>query len=328
MNNELIYLGEDLGMGANKLWGADGGLQFLSQAATVRGGRIYASVGGMKRSKRPIVVKGEFGEFYVGANAHDFGRPVESLDFNRLTGTPEMRALWYGAMTTYQRKYGLFDKPLALMVGLPLQMMQGDRALEYQKLVREWMIGHHEWDADGEIYMLDVEKVHLAPQALGAMFDYAVDLDGALIADRASVFLKETGVLSIGFNTGEAMVVENSKYTENLTGGATVGVRRLLELVDPLNRFSKGKLDMKLRRGQLKEELKNALPTWEVDVDGFIEDRWGKSHQRFEKMIVVGGGAVLLKNYLVRNFRGKAYVPDNPVSAISRGLYKMLLRKG
>ena len=124
MNNDLIYLGEDLGMGANKIWGSEGGLQFLSQAATVRGGRIYASVDGIKRIHRPMIVSGDFGEFYVGANAHTFGNPVESLDFNRLTGTPEMRALWYGAMTAYQKKYGLFDKPLSLMVGLPLQMMQ------------------------------------------------------------------------------------------------------------------------------------------------------------------------------------------------------------
>jgi hypothetical protein len=34
MEANFLYLGEDLGMGANKLFGASGGLRVLSQVAT------------------------------------------------------------------------------------------------------------------------------------------------------------------------------------------------------------------------------------------------------------------------------------------------------
>ena len=305
---DLIYLGEDLGMGANKLWGPVGGTQFYSQAAFVSGGRIQGKVEGLKRQRRPMEVSGDFGHFYVGANSHAFGRPMESLDFDRLTGTPEMRALWYGALTEYQKQYGAFERPLALMVGLPLQMMNDDNALEYQRLVRDWMEGHHEWHADDEPYMVDVEQVKLAPQALGALFDYASDL----------------GVISIGFNTTELMVVDQQNYSERFTAGKTVGVRRLLDIIDPNGKFSKGELDMKLRSKKL-EGLKEALPTWFVEVNGFIEQTWEKSYERFAKILVVGGGAVLLDGHLTKKFRGLAFVANDPVMAISRGLFKMNL---
>lgn len=322
--SEFIYLGEDLGMGANKIWGAEGGTQFYSQAAYVSGGRIQGNVEGLRRQKRPMEVRGDFGHFYVGANAHAFGRPMESLDFDRLTGTPEMRALWYGALTSHQNEFGTFERPLRLMVGLPLQMMNDERALDYQRLVKGWMEGHHEWVADGEPYMVDVEQVRLAPQAVGALFDYAADLGGNLIPERRDALLNEVGVISIGFNTTELMVVDQQNYSERFTAGKTVGVRRLLDIIDPTGRYSKGELDMKLRSRKL-EGMKQGLPTWFVEVNGFIEQTWEKSYERFEKILVVGGGAVLLEGELTKKFRGLAHVASDPVTAIARGLYKMNL---
>ena len=44
-------------------------------------------------------------------------------------------------------------------------------------------------------------------------------------------------------------------------------------------------------------------------------------------MIVVGGGALLLKETLTRQFNGKAVLPDEPVLSIARGLYKLLMLK-
>jgi len=45
-----------------------------------------------------------------------------------LIGAPELRALVYGSLAQYQRAYGRFERPLSLMVGLPLQMMIGGEA--------------------------------------------------------------------------------------------------------------------------------------------------------------------------------------------------------
>ena len=129
---ESIKLGLDLGMSSTKLVGigasatraaeiADDGstpsrlreILFYNQCALMNGERMEGSLTGMKQRRRPMVVKGEFGEFYVGKGAHDFGQPVESFDFEHLTGTNEMRALVYGALTMYQKQFGAFDAPLA-----------------------------------------------------------------------------------------------------------------------------------------------------------------------------------------------------------------------
>ncbi len=59
-----------------------------------------------------------------------------------------------------------------------------------------------------------------------------------------------------------------------------------------------------------------------------IEKRWGQAYRRFAAVIVVGGGACLLRRGLSARFGGKAVVPDDPVLAPARGLYKMALLHG
>jgi len=130
METKLFFLGEDLGMGANKMFSAPGGLQVLSQVAT-NGTQHLSSAVGLRQRQRPLEIQTEHGSFYIGEGAHDYGRPVENLDFDRLTGAPEMRVLLYGSLTRYQQQYGPIKAPVGMMVGLPLQMMSGDTAHEY-----------------------------------------------------------------------------------------------------------------------------------------------------------------------------------------------------
>lgn len=320
---DMIYLGEDLGMGANKLYGEGGGTQTLAQVSVHA--EAFAVDGlGLKSVKRPTVIGTDHGSFYVGANAHQFGRPVEALDFDRLTGTPEMRALFYGSLTQYQLEHGRFEGPLSLLVGLPLAMMKANDSDDYKGRVKKWIKGTHVWTADGEPYQVEVADVKLAPQALGALFDYALDDDGRALPGNSVVLQGEVGVVSVGFNTVELMVISNRQNVERFAGGNALGVRRLLELLDPDQNYTLGELDMKLRSGALNP--KRELDTWARDVEGDINRRWGTSFKRFERVLLVGGGAVLLQDHLVGMFKGKGVVLPEPVEAISRGLFKMAIR--
>jgi hypothetical protein len=56
---------------------------------------------GLRATQRPLHIENARGAFYVGHGAHGFGRPVQNLDFDRLTGSPEMLALFHGALTQY-----------------------------------------------------------------------------------------------------------------------------------------------------------------------------------------------------------------------------------
>src|SRR5262245_5233274 len=179
-----INFGCDLGQSSLKFVSSRGALQFASTAALFNG--EVADFG--KKRSRPIVVEGDFGKLYVGGNAHAYGIPIENMDFDRLAGTPEMRGVFYGAMTAYMHRYGLLEDQLTLIVGLPFQMLQGEGAnvAKFRKAVNAWLAGCHEWEADNEPYTLTVERVELFPQALGAPVDYALDMNGKAISEERS----------------------------------------------------------------------------------------------------------------------------------------------
>ena len=327
--NEMMCISEDLGMGANKVWGPGGGLEIVSQVASNAGGMISEGMAGLKSRKRPMAISSEHGSFYVGEGAHEHGRPVENLDFERLIGAPEMRSLVYGGLAQYQNRFGVFDRPLSVMVGLPLQMMIGELAKSYQEGVRKWLKGPHEFEADGAPQRIEVGQIRMTSQPVGALFDYVLDSDGRIQAERAGALLDEVGVISVGFNTVELLVVKDQGAVERFTAGNTAGVRRLLELVNRDNLYSLGELDALLRSGRLNAQIRQAMPIWAREVNGEIEKRWGLSYRRFVRVLIVGGGAVLLKEALTAQFGSKAWVPTEPVMAIARGLWKLsIMRKG
>lgn len=342
MSTNNNVLGLDLGMGAIKLWGAGGGVQVLSQVAFNGTTVLGEGVLGLKSKARPMQIRSASGSFYVGPGAHDYGPPVENLDFDRLTGTAEIRSLVYAALTQYAHEHHPTPGPspfsakmerredlkLQVLVGLPFQMMTGDDADNFKKSVRKWMNGVHEWDADGEPFRVEIEvgPKGLVPQALGALFDFTHSDEGVLLPEQAWALKQEIGVLSIGFNTIELLVTQQMTEKGRFTTGIQMGVRRLLEDV---NRelgglYTLGELDMMLRRGAL--DIKRALPNWADRVTGAVEQRWGQTFKRFSRVLVVGGGAELLRDYLTIKFRGKAVVLDNPVLSIAHGLHKMTLR--
>ncbi|MCP4428262.1 MAG: ParM/StbA family protein [Chloroflexi bacterium] len=320
-------IGIDLGMGANKLHGPGGGLQLPSHVA-VDGNQVITRLAGMKSKRPPLKVETESGKFYVGAGAHEWGRPVESLDYDRLTGSPEIVAIFYGAMTNYIQKHGPINGPVKLIVGMPLEPLSGDvdaaRAVAAQ--VRGWMRGAHSWHANGKPYDLEVGNVKITGQATGALFDYLLDDAGAFIPTRKGHIKKELGIISVGFNTVELLVVQNSAPVQRFTTGKTSGVRRLLELVDGQDLYSLGELDTQLRAGAL--DVRDALPIWAREVTGQVEKTWGRAWRRFAGIVLVGGGAVLLGKELTAKFEGRAVMPSDPVMAVSRGLYKLSLMQG
>jgi len=317
METKMISMGLDAGMGAIKVWSEQGGLDILSQVAVNGSGHLEGMLG-LKSEKRPLMVSTVDGDFYVGAKAHTYGRAIENLDFDRLIGSPEMRALVYGAWSRYIQEHGVFDAPLSLMVGLPLQTM-GEDMKDYRKAMKAWLLGSHSWSADGVNYGLIVDRVRLTSQPVGAYLDYVMDEDGKYIPSRGRALTEEVGVLSVGFNTLEFMVIEDQKATEKFTGGEKLGVHRLLELINQKKNYSLGELDVKLRNGDLKHREK--LPIWASEVNGAIDRIWKDALERFAAVLVVGGGAVLLGDQL--KLKGKGVIADQPVMSIAHGLFKL-----
>ena len=322
MESNLISLGIDAGNGAFKIFGQPGGLQVLSQVATDNGQRMVNTLG-LHKQKPPLQVVNGHGAFYVGAEAHDYGRPVENLDVDRFNGTPEMAALLHGSLTRYQEKYGLFDAPLTVVTGLPNELLSGEAAPENIENVKRWIKGTHTWRADGQEYSVQIAEVKLASQVTGGLFDYLLNDQGHFITERKKTLTGEAGIISVGFGTIELMVVRDRTPVQRFTNGTSSGVRRLLELVNGQRLYSLGELDLLLRSNQL--DLSKALPIWEREVGRVIGDQWGNQWKRFSVVLAVGGGTLLLRNSLIYRFGAKVHIPEDPVQSIAHGLYKMAL---
>lgn len=318
--HELTRIGLDLGAGAIKLYGLGQGTQLPSQVA-VSGNQRISRLHGLGQQKLPLEVNLPQGCFYVGVNAHDAGMAIENLGLERFAGSPEIQALTFGAFTHFMQQVGPLAAPISLTCGLPLESLTGDKAQATVEGVQGWLRGAHTWQADGQPCTIEVAEVRVTSQPVGGLFDALLDEEGRFIPARREWFNQEIGVVSIGMSTIELLVVRNRVPVQRFTAGATVGVRRLLELVDGQHLYSLGELDALLRAGRL--EIAQALAIWQEEVFGRIEKQWGTAWRRFAAVILLGGGAILLKDTLPYRFGGKAVLPDDPVLATARGLAKL-----
>lgn len=315
-------LGIDLGMGAVKLFDQLGSTHLPSFVAVPNAAKVGKMIG-LVGQKPPLKVKVKGQEYFVGATAHDFGRPIENLDYERLTGSPEMTALLYGALSRRIEQTGEFPMAMTCLVGLPLEPLAQERANQTVSAIRHWLLGEHCWLANGKEQHVRIGEVKVTSQPAGALFDYLLDDEGKFVSERKALLQKEVGIISVGFNTLELLVIRERAPIQRFTAGSTVGVRRLLELLNPDGHFSLGELDARLRSGTL--ETGDIIPLWAREVTGVIERKWGQQWKRFARIIVVGGGTLLLGHHLIDRFDGKAILPDQPVLSIARGLYKQSL---
>jgi hypothetical protein len=308
----------DPGYGNVKMFGPQGPLVMQSSVA-VGGGEMLQRMVGLRVARPPLKVETSAGVFYVGDGAHDWGRPVENLDFDRLNGSPEMLALFFGAMS----HYAVPTESVTLIVGLPITTLMGETALHTQEAVVSFLRGTHTWRADGVAQTITINLVRITSQPVGAMFDYLLTDEGEMPPDRRVAFKGEIGILGIGFNTLDLLVVRGGSPVQRFTAGETLGVRRLLELTNQHGLYSLGELDAQLRNGSL--DIQTALPIWQSELLGFLEKHWGSSFRRFNRVVIVGGGATLLRESLLLRFKEKGFIPDDPIIATARGLYKYML---
>lgn len=309
--------GIDLGYGAIKIATNENTSQLQSFLSTVTK-NLYGAMDGVKRSAGPIRIDTEDGSFYVGPNAHSYGAKIDSLDYDRLLGGFDIKALTLAALAAH----GISGKMTA-MVGLPLALLSEDNAKENASKVRKWMVGTHEFSVNGEQCKIDIDKVIITSQPIGAMMDYILNDDGTQSPNFKNA-KKELGILSVGFNTIEMLTLEDGKIVESLSDSSTNGVRRLLSMCDPNRWYSLGEMDDRLRSGKL--DLSEMKPQWAAKVNNDIEYTWGEQWQRFHRILAVGGGSIILNGELDQ-YRMKMHHPEDPVFSIAKGLLKNLNRK-
>ena len=324
MSDKLDFLAVDAGYGNTRVYGAKGGVVLPSLVAT-NGAKTVSkwAAGDLKRARhaaKPRLVQTDYGAYYVGPGAHEAGNPVENLDLDRMTG-PEMKALLYGVLSQYAA-----PRHANLILALPIAMALGEEGDVAKEQAKAMLAGEHVWWIDDQKQTLTVDEVVVTSQPAGAMFDFLLNAKGEMPPDKKILRrTKSFGLLSLGFNTIEMMVVEEGRLIEKHVAGENKGVHYLLDLLNPDQAYSLGELDSQLRAGRL--DVSTALPRWQREVMGQIEKHWGKAVQRFAAVFVVGGGTFLIRDALLAKFKDKLVIPDDPILSIARGCYKYTLFK-
>jgi hypothetical protein len=315
-----------------------------------------AGVTGRRRrcSGQPLVIAFEGIEYLVGHGVAEYTRPVERLDFHRLSDGPELRALTYATLFELlaDRRDNGTVHDINLVVGLPVEVLQGPDAHQTVKVLRRWLEGEHRFGVDGQEATFNVHTIRPMAQPVGAFFQWGLSLDGQWSRDKAD-FMLPVAVLDLGFNTLDLLGVKGGTVQARYTGGDTLGMRRAATvLADSVRRqyrrsMSLHEADAYLRdyiRGNGRRRVK--MPTGGVDggwvdirplvrsaldtaggqVMAFVERTWSNGRQ-FSHLLLTGGGCLALGDRLKQQF-GHAILFGDPVTANAQGLARLAQRRG
>jgi hypothetical protein len=260
------------------------------QSAVASPREIGMAARGLETQTRPQTVTFASGlSFVAGAGAWAWGEPLSTLDFNDLT-SPQRLALFYSALS-HLLPPGEHVIDL-LVIGLPVPLLQDELQA---KAVLDGLGQYktvHEFSVDGKIYSLLIKKLNVLPQPVGAYADWILNAEGYV---RLGGGAAEVAVLDIGMNTLDLYVIQGWKVAPRFIGGGKLGIRRLLENLNPSGRDLE-ELDAALRVGRLQPSIEQKT-AWLGAILGSVERTWS-SLRRFDAVIPTGGGAVVLGELL------------------------------
>lgn len=292
-----------------------------------------------RRTDTPTVVGFDGIEYLVGYGVATHARPIERMDFNRFSDTPELRALIYSVIG---RAVG-GDASVAIAIGLPVEVLQDKSLAATVESEMAWLKGNHVFCVNGrrfDIKVLDI-KVNIA-QPLATWFNWGLD-DLGRWARSAAEAKAPSLVIDLGFNTLDIIAIEGGRISSRYTGGETLGMRRASEvLLDLLGR--KYNISMSLHEADeliqslvnrrsvtvyvngklvnVESEARQAINTLESMVMRFIDSKVDEA-TRFN-VILTGGGVLAIGSSIMNRY--PATIIDNPLESNAIGLAKLAQR--
>jgi hypothetical protein len=322
MTNPTYPIGLDLGATTIKLRTPDMRVVLGSAVSVYDGRTMYRGDATTDQRPAPTLVRlGNGDTYWCGASSHMRGAPVDSVDIERLRGDEPTRALVYAA---FSRAKIPAEARIMLVVGVPTELLMGERRMENVNAIKQWLMGTHTYHADGTEHTIHVDVVKVASQAVAAAVEFFLDDNGTLIPERGKFWVGDTAVVSLGGSTTELAVVNAGQIVERLTAGRNSGSFVMYGLVDPNRDYTILEMDEMVRTGA--RTLNGEIDRWGEMVLGFVSTKWTREVNRFGRVIVCGGGVHLLKDQMTRKFRTKLHIPAEPVQAIADGLYRMAVQ--
>lgn len=300
---------------------------------------------GLKRNHsaaKPLTVTFNNLSYLVGPNVHLYTRPLERLDFQRLSEGPEVQALTYAG---FRKVLGTGEHLAIIYVGLPVEILQNmEEAQATLKRMRAWLVGDHHFSINDQSFKVTVMQVRGIAQPVGSYFAWGLNTQGQWVQMNESL-KAAVAVADFGFNTLDLFVVQNGRVVDRFTGGKTLGMRRansairaaaleqfgvemsLHEADELVKTFVAGQPPMVYHsegEADFSEVVQQALKATFAEAVSFMEERWGNARQ-FRHLILTGGGAQALRDLLLRHYP-QALILSNPVTANAEGLAKFAVR--
>lgn len=320
---EVIAL--DRGFGNTKV--SVGGNTVVLQTALSRPRQIGHAAEGMKSASAdvPVVSFGNGNKFAVGYGSWYAGEPVSSLDYSSLA-SPEMLATMYVAVAAAINPRVTIQESL-MIVGLPVTLMKNGPQFEAIVESLKKVKGLHNFEISGENYSINIDRIKVVAQPVGAYTNWLFGDDLKLRNGSAKV---EAAVIDWGMNTLDLYGVIGDQVMDTYVGGAEVGVHKLLERMaeDDDTGLSLAELDARLRDGAITPTAEQ-MEYWMGLLRGALKGVM-PNLKRFGVVIPTGGGALVagesLKSFL-RERGANVYNSPNPVIENVLGLYKFGLKE-
>jgi plasmid segregation protein ParM len=326
-------LAVDIGYGNTKVvWGpsrdASCEIHFRSIApVTMQKSSSMQGLAGMDRVG--IFVDGM--QYLVGPEAFEAGG-VATLDTN-FSGRPQYLALLRGAIYYMIRKSGVSRHKIdGLVLGLPVSNFG-----EHKDALTKLALGVHTiptppglTSLHGSTIDVNIDKVMVLPQPLGALRTHAGQVNAIADADSANL------MVDAGYNTFDWMVARGMRSDLERSGSFEGGVAHVLRSVS--NQAAKnlgvGSLDLTecelaLEKGDVvvnarRYEFSGYRAIAETAADEIV-DRFVNAldrTRRFDRIILTGGGAKFYVNALRKHFPDHNILAEKEsMMANARGFY-------
>ncbi len=342
-NQPLLRIGVDPGFGGIKMVVIENQLPKSIHIPSVVGigdtdlGMLSLEVNSRRKRDKPLTVAWQGISYLVGDHVPDYARPVERMDFNRLSDGFELRALLYAGLG---KLLGAGEYRADLMVGLPVEVMANkELAKETRRALRSWLVDQHAFTVDNVQTRLKIEQVQVLAQPAGAYFAWGWNNQGQIT--RPPEDLEDpAAICDIGFNTLDLFAVQNGQVTSKFTSGDTVGMRRAADYVTLVVRKQYGislslhEADALLHQNQptlataegrvdLSKLVGTALASTTGEILTFLSNRWNNGRQ-FRHLLFTGGGSEALREALTRQYP-HGVVLETPVMANALGLARAAL---
>jgi hypothetical protein len=295
------------------------GLNVL-QSAIARPRVLGMAAEGVDVSSRPKTVRLEDSTEYVaGPGAWSWGNPENSMDYSDIASQKRL-ALFFSSFAQIHHP-GFYEVDLMVM-GLPVPLLQDELQAEPMIDALKVYKGRHSFVYDGSSYMININRVRVLPQPVGAYANYSLDENGHL---RRGISKEEVAVMDLGMNTLDLYVIRGFEAVPRFIGGDKLGVRRLLENLN--GRKDIEELDADLRAGRLSVD-DTQMDNWLISILGSLERNW-RSLKNFDAVIPTGGGSAVLGTRLSNALAAKGaavHWPKDPVTANVDGLYRWGVR--